>query len=62
MNPINLLAALGATTRQMLADWGFGARLFFKLLGMSGAALKRFGLVRDQVPFVGNYSLAIIAV
>ena len=58
----HLLGALGATTRQMLADWGFGARLFFKLVGMSGAALKRFGLVRDQVHFLGNYSLAIITV
>ena len=26
------------------------------------AALKRFGLVRDQIHFMGNYSLAIIAV
>ncbi|MFN8955370.1 MAG: ABC transporter permease, partial [Burkholderiales bacterium] len=58
----DLLGALGASTRQMLADWGFAARLFFKLLGMSGAALKRFGLVRDQVHFLGNYSLAIITV
>ena len=62
MNPLNLLAALGATTRQMLADWGFGARLFLKLLSMSGTALRRFGLVRDQVHFLGNYSLAIITV
>ena len=59
---IRLLAALGASTRQMLADWGFAARLFFKLLGMSGATLKRFVLVRDQVHFLGNYSLAIILV
>jgi len=56
------LAILGAATRQMLADWGFAARLFFKLLGMSGAVLKRFGLVRDQIHFLGNYSLAIIMV
>ena len=57
-----MLGALGAATRQLLADWGFGARLFLKLLGMSGAALKRFGLVRDQIHFLGNYSLSIIAV
>lgn len=44
-----MLGALGASTRQLMADWGFAARLFFKLLGMSGAALKRFGLVRDQI-------------
>ena len=58
----SLLAALGASTRQMLADWGFAARLFFKLLSLSGVVLKRFGLVRDQVHFLGNYSLAIITV
>jgi phospholipid/cholesterol/gamma-HCH transport system permease protein len=62
MNPLDGLAALGASTRQMMADWGFAARLFFKLLGMSGATLKRFGLVRDQIHFLGNYSLAIITV
>ena len=57
-----MLGALGASTRQMLADWGFATRLFYKLLGTSIAALKRFGLVRDQVHFLGNYSLAIITV
>jgi phospholipid/cholesterol/gamma-HCH transport system permease protein len=62
MNPLDWLAALGANTRQMMANWGFAARLFFKLVGMSGAALKRFGLVRDQIHFLGNYSLAIITV
>ena len=31
MNPLmNWLAALGAMTRQSLADWGYGARLFVK--------------------------------
>lgn len=58
----NALGTLGASTRQMLADWGFAARLFFKLLGMTGPTLKRFALVRDQVHFLGNYSLAIITV
>lgn len=58
----SLLGALGKNTRQMLADWGFAARLFFKLMGMSGVTLKRLGLVRDQVHFLGNYSLAIITV
>jgi len=62
MRVLGWLAALGAVTRQTLADWGYGARLFLKLLSMSGAALRRFGLVRDQVHFLGNYSLAIITV
>ncbi len=55
-------ADVGLSTRGYLADLGRGARLFARLLQMSGAALRRFGLVRDQVHFLGNYSLAIIAV
>ena len=45
-----------------LADLGHGARLFLRLLALLGPTLRRFGLVRDQVHFLGNYSLAIIAV
>ena len=56
------LGTLGAFTRQLLSDWGYGARLLWQLFSMSGVVLKRFGLVRDQVHFLGNYSLAIIAV
>jgi phospholipid/cholesterol/gamma-HCH transport system permease protein len=55
-------AELGYAVRQKLADWGYAARLFGQLAMMSGACLKRFGLVRDQVHFLGNYSLAIITV
>ena len=55
-------AELGYAVRQKLADWGFGARLLGQLALMSGPCLKRFGLVRDQVHFLGNYSLAIITV
>ena len=36
--------------------------MFFRLLGTLFASLKRFGLIRDQLFFLGNYSLAIIAV
>lgn len=55
-------ADIGMFTRQQLADLGQGARLFFRLLTTLGRSLKRFGLVRDQVHFLGNYSLSIIAV
>jgi phospholipid/cholesterol/gamma-HCH transport system permease protein len=55
-------AELGFAVRKVLADWGFGARLFAQLALLSGACLKRFGLVRDQIHFLGNYSLAIITV
>jgi phospholipid/cholesterol/gamma-HCH transport system permease protein len=55
-------ADVGFAVRNGLAGIGRGARLFAQLLGHSGAALRRFSLVRDQIHFLGNYSLAIIAV
>lgn len=41
---------------------GYGARLFGLLMLRSGTALRRFRLVTAQVHFLGNYSLAIIAI
>ncbi len=52
---------LGFAVRCKLADVGMGARLFWRLIGLFGASMRRFGLVRDQVHFLGNYSLSIIA-
>jgi len=56
------LADLGLATRQQLADMGHAARLFARLVWLTGPTLRRFGLVRDQMHFLGNYSLAIISV
>lgn len=53
---------VGFAVRRKLADLGHGARLFVRLVANLGSCLRRFGLVRDQVHFLGNYSLAIIAV
>jgi phospholipid/cholesterol/gamma-HCH transport system permease protein len=55
-------ADIGFATRTKLADLGHGARLFARLVAQLAPTLRRFGLVRDQVHFLGNYSLAIIAV
>lgn len=55
-------ADVGHATRGKLADLGHGARLFLRLLALAGPSLRRFGLVRDQIHFLGNYSLAIITV
>ena len=52
---------VGFAVRCKLADVGMGARLFWRLIGLFGASMRRFGLVRDQVHFLGNYSLSIIA-
>jgi phospholipid/cholesterol/gamma-HCH transport system permease protein len=58
----NFISGLGFAVRQQLSHLGHAARLFVSLMAMLGPALKRFGLVRDQIFFLGNYSLAIIAV
>lgn len=55
-------ADVGLSVRRQLADLGLSARLFLRLLFSLGSSLKRFGLIRDQIFFLGNYSLAIIAV
>ena len=51
---------VGYAVRTKLADVGMGARLFARLLGLFGDVMRRPGLVRDQVHFLGNYSLSII--
>lgn len=55
-------ADVGYQTRKTLAEWGHGARLLLRLSLLLGASLRRFSLVRDQIFFLGNYSLAIITV
>ena len=57
-----LLAAVGARTRRVLADLGYGLRLFLRLGWLLPGALRRLQLVLQQVFFLGNYSLSIIAV
>ena len=47
---------MGLMVRRKLADLGQGARLFLRLLSTFLAAFKRFGLIRDQIHFLGNYS------
>jgi phospholipid/cholesterol/gamma-HCH transport system permease protein len=53
---------VGFAVRGQLVDLGQGARLFVRLLTTLVSSFKRFGLIRDQIHFLGNYSLAIIAV
>ncbi len=59
---LDLLARLGASVQGGLAGLGAAARTFAALLMVSGTALRRPRLVSDQVHFIGNYSLVIIAV
>jgi len=55
-------ADVGYGVRRHLAGIGHATRLFLRLVALFGATMRRFGLVRDQVHFLGNYSLAIITV
>ncbi len=59
---MSLLSTLGLAVRGKLQDLGGAARLFARLVQLTPVALARFGLVRDQLFFLGNLSLAIIAV
>ncbi len=55
-------ADLGYSVRSKLADMGHATRLLWRLVALVGPTLRRFSLVRDQIHFLGNYSLAIISV
>ena len=58
----NLLAGLGRAVREFIVGAGFAARMFFNMLGASVGLLRRPRLITDQIHFIGNYSLVIIAV
>ena len=53
---------VGFAVRGALADMGYAARLFWHLIRLAGPTFRRFALVREQIHFLGNYSLAIIGV
>ena len=53
---------IGFAVRRQLDAMGYAARLFIRLCTTLAYALKRNQLVRDQIHFLGNYSLPIIAV
>jgi phospholipid/cholesterol/gamma-HCH transport system permease protein len=55
-------ADVGYAVRGGLADIGYGARFLWRLARLAGPTFGRFGLVREQIHFLGNYSLAIIGV
>ena len=59
---MKFIANIGFAVRSFLANLGHGAARFVRLMRLFGVTMRRFGLVRDQIHFLGNYSLAIIAV
>ncbi len=60
--PLHFVAAVGTRTRLLLQDLGYGLRLFLRLLVLLPRTLRRPNLIAQQVFFLGNYSLSIIAV
>jgi phospholipid/cholesterol/gamma-HCH transport system permease protein len=59
---VALISSLGHWVRHYLGNVGYATRMFFALLRASGGLLRRPRLVTDQIHFIGNYSLVIIAV
>jgi phospholipid/cholesterol/gamma-HCH transport system permease protein len=59
---VNVVTDLGFATRSTVAQLGYGARMLARLFALTGPAFSRFGLIRDQILFLGNHSLAIITV
>ncbi|GAB3403706.1 lipid asymmetry maintenance ABC transporter permease subunit MlaE [Massilia agilis] len=56
------LAFIGDFVLGLFARIGFVTRSFFNLLGKMPGALRRPALISEQIHFIGNYSLLIIAV
>jgi len=56
------IANLGRWTRESVAGAGYAARTFVALLRASAGLWRRPRLITDQIHFIGNYSLVIIAV
>ena len=62
MMALDFLAALGGWLRRSTENLGFAMRAFVIIVRASGGLLRRPGLVVEQLYFIGNYSLVIIAV
>lgn len=60
--PYKYISSLGARVRTGISGLGAFIRLGGSILARSGAAIRRPGLVSQQVHFIGNHSLLIIAV
>ena len=59
---INAIGSLGYSLRMWLTSLGYATRMFVRMLGLSFGLLRRPRLITDQIHFIGNYSLVIIAV
>ena len=62
ISPFKTIANLGARVRGNITGLGAFVRLTLAILARSGTAISRLRLVTQQVHFIGNHSLLIIAV
>lgn len=59
---VNLISRLGQGTRETVEDVGHAARSFVSVILNAAGLWRRPQLIADQVHFIGNYSLVIIAI
>jgi phospholipid/cholesterol/gamma-HCH transport system permease protein len=59
---VHFLELIGRHVREGIGNVGFATRSFFTLLGVTPGAFRRPSLISEQIHFIGNYSLVIIAV
>jgi phospholipid/cholesterol/gamma-HCH transport system permease protein len=59
---IGFVETVGRHVRESLERLGYATRSFVNLLGVTPGALRRPALISEQVHFIGNYSLLIIAI
>ncbi|MCU6435090.1 lipid asymmetry maintenance ABC transporter permease subunit MlaE [Undibacterium sp. Jales W-56] len=57
-----MIARLGQLVRENASDLGYATRSFFQILWSTFGLWRRPRLVTDQIHFIGNYSLVIIAI
>jgi phospholipid/cholesterol/gamma-HCH transport system permease protein len=59
---VDTLSFIGRRVRETVANIGFAARTLFAVIRSAGSLWRRPQLVIDQIHFIGNYSMVIIAV
>ena len=59
---LDLLARIGSSTRGTVHSIGYATRMFFRVFAASLGLCRRPRLITDQIHFIGNYSLVIIAI
>jgi phospholipid/cholesterol/gamma-HCH transport system permease protein len=57
-----MISSIGRFTHQQLQNLGHATRMFFAFLWSGNSLWRRPQLVMDQIHFIGNYSLVIIAI